>query len=92
LNTRHVKIDRDVLHHPFFDTTIKFVRDIVTRDRGYSTPVIVEGFDEESQVSLSQLYNLGIRHVQGYIIGRPSQQIYQLEKEIAQYLEHLLKM
>ena len=91
LNPTHVKIDREVLHHRFSDIAIRFVLDISTHDRLHAPRVIIEGFDSAAQTTLEELYNLGIRYVQGYIVGRAGPKLYRLDKEVIQYLENLIR-
>ena len=72
-----IKVDRAVLHHPTALAELQFVETIArhSRDRGEanaSRVVIVEGVDNQSPVTLRQLYNIPIRHVQGYITQEPA--------------------
>ncbi|MEV4387098.1 EAL domain-containing protein [Micromonospora sp. NPDC049580] len=69
-----IKVDRAVLHHPLAVEEL----DLVTRVARYASDlghapnpraVIVEGFDEQAPVTLKQIYDLRIRHVQGFICG-----------------------
>lgn len=69
-----IKVDRAVLHHPLAVEELKLVAQVAryASDLGQaSSPraVIVEGFDDEAPVSLKQIYELGIQHVQGYFSG-----------------------
>lgn len=90
LNPNYVKIDREVLHHEFSDATIRFVLDVVAQGRLLAQRVIIEGFDTDSKVTLSHLYELGVRFIQGYSIGKAGPKLYRLEKELYQYLEQLI--
>ena len=70
----HIKIDRAILHHRQAIQELKLVvavsRDAIDRGETHTPrPVIVEGVDHESPVSLRQIYRAGIRHIQGYITG-----------------------
>jgi EAL domain-containing protein (putative c-di-GMP-specific phosphodiesterase class I) len=70
----HIKIDRAILHHRQAIQELKLVvavsRDAIDRGETHTArPVIVEGVDHESPVSLRQIYRAGIRHIQGYITG-----------------------
>jgi EAL domain-containing protein (putative c-di-GMP-specific phosphodiesterase class I) len=72
-----IKVDRPVLHHSTALEELEFVERIArhSRDRGEanaSRVVIVEGVDDESPVTLRQIYNVPIRHVQGYITQDPA--------------------
>lgn len=72
-----IKVDRAVLHHPTALTELRFVENIArhSRDRGEanaSRVVIIEGVDNQSPVTLEQIYNIPIRHVQGYITQEPA--------------------
>lgn len=64
-----VKIDRDALIDNFGNFTLSFVVGLARRLPG-ETGVIIEGYDEESTLSLRKLYDLGIRYVQGHQFGR----------------------
>lgn len=64
-----VKIDRDALVDNFGNFTLSFVVSLAKRLPG-ETMVIVEGFDEDSLLSLKKLYELGIRYIQGHAFGR----------------------
>ncbi|HET6530555.1 MAG TPA: EAL domain-containing protein [Actinoplanes sp.] len=72
-----IKVDRAVLHHSTAIEELQFVEKIArhAHDRGEthtSRVVIVEGVDDRSPVTLRQLYNIPIRHVQGYITREPA--------------------
>ena len=72
-----IKVDRAVLHHATALDELEFVEKIArhARDRGEtnaSRVVIVEGVDDQSPVTLRQIYNVPIRHVQGYITQEPA--------------------
>lgn len=90
LNPSYVKIDREILHHSSSDITIQYVINVVTHGRLQAQNIVVEGFDSESRVTLKHLYQLGIRYIQGYAIGRPNPQLYRLEKEAIESIENLL--
>ncbi|WP_433358518.1 EAL domain-containing protein [Micromonospora saelicesensis] len=69
-----IKVDRTVLHHPLAVEELGLVVRVAryASDRGEaSSPraVVVEGFDDEAPVTLKQIYDLGIHHVQGYFSG-----------------------
>lgn len=90
LNPSYVKIDRDALQHEFSDLTIRFVIDVVARGRLSAPRVMIEGFDSASRLTLKDLYDLGVRYVQGYVVGRAGPRLYTLEAELQQYLEGLI--
>lgn len=91
LKPPYVKIDRDILHKHQFATILKFVRDIVLESSElHITKVIVEGLDEHSPVNLNQLNSLGIRYVQGYVVGKAGPDVYRLSSEKYKSLKRLL--
>jgi EAL domain-containing protein (putative c-di-GMP-specific phosphodiesterase class I) len=70
LNLPYVKIDREILHQKPFDAVIRFVKEVLA----FANPqnhaeIIVEGIDTASPVGIKHLKSLGIRFVQGYLIG-----------------------
>lgn len=72
-----IKVDRAVLHHPLaldeLDLVVRVAR--YASDLGHaSSPrvVVVEGFDEESPVTLQQIFEKRIRYVQGFVTGEPA--------------------
>lgn len=86
-----VKIDRDILHQQQADTIIKFVREIVKKSSElHVTQVIMEGVDEHSPVTLSQLNKLGISYVQGYVVDRSGPTVSRLPQEKRQELSRLI--
>lgn len=91
LRPSHVKIDRDVLLHEYIDPTIRYVFDLLRKKRLEPPTVIVEGFDKTSHISLHRLYNLGVRYVQGYMIGIAGPELRRLEPEIRDFIQGLLK-
>ncbi|WP_285790851.1 EAL domain-containing protein [Micromonospora sp. NBRC 101691] len=69
-----IKVDRAVLHHPLAVRELELVVQVARYacDLGHAPsarPVIVEGFDDEAPVTLKQLHDLGIHHVQGHFFG-----------------------
>jgi EAL domain-containing protein (putative c-di-GMP-specific phosphodiesterase class I) len=74
LRLTHIKVDRAILQHELatqeLDLVVAVARAAVERGETH-TPraVVVEGVDDESPVSLRQIYRSGIRHVQGYVTG-----------------------
>lgn len=72
LTLTQIKVDREVLHHPLaLDELLlvdKMAKHILPgRGAGHSRPVILEGFDEHAPVTLADIYQCGIRYVQGYV-------------------------
>ncbi|WP_341716139.1 EAL domain-containing protein [Micromonospora sp. FIMYZ51] len=71
LRLTQIKVDRAVLHHPLALDELRLVTKVAryARDQGqapYPRAVVVEGYDEEAPVTLQQIWDLGIHHVQGY--------------------------
>lgn len=69
-----IKVDRAILHHPMALEELALVAKIAryASDQGQAShprTVIVEGFDDDAPVSLHEIFNLGIHHVQGYFCG-----------------------
>jgi EAL domain-containing protein (putative c-di-GMP-specific phosphodiesterase class I) len=71
LAAAHVKVDREILHHPHAITEIELVLK-VTNSLNVNSPVIVEGFDDGSPLGVRALYEAGVSEVQGYLVGRAS--------------------
>jgi len=70
-----IKVDRAVLHHPLALDELSLVMEVARHSLGPAPApraVIVEGFDGAAPVTLQQLYERRIRHVQGYISGEPA--------------------
>lgn len=88
-----IKVDRAVLHHRTALQELDFIVSVArdAHDRGETHAprvVIVEGVDAESPVTLRQIHENKIRHVQGYITGQPAaatlrQMALETRKEIA---------
>jgi EAL domain-containing protein (putative c-di-GMP-specific phosphodiesterase class I) len=67
-----IKVDRAVLHHPLALDELDLVVRVAGHHLGRSPDprvVIVEGFDDESPVTLNDIFARRIRYVQGYISG-----------------------
>ncbi|NJM72700.1 MAG: EAL domain-containing protein [Scytonema sp. RU_4_4] len=90
LNPAHVKIDRDILHQASIDITCRFVLDLASEGRSHAPKVVIEGFDNTSPVTLGKLYQLGIRYVQGYIIGKSGTELNRLDPQQRDYLKQLI--
>ncbi len=72
-----IKVDRAILHHPLAAKELSLVMDTArySSDRGDTHAprvVIVEGVDDESPLTLREIYEQRIRHVQGYISQQPA--------------------
>jgi EAL domain-containing protein (putative c-di-GMP-specific phosphodiesterase class I) len=65
-----IKIDRDALLHSRGSHTIEHVLKLDQESMGKMI-VIIEGFDDESKLTLAELYQMGIRYVQGHALGLP---------------------
>jgi EAL domain-containing protein (putative c-di-GMP-specific phosphodiesterase class I) len=72
-----VKIDRDALLHNLGSHTIQYVLRLQRESMG-KMQVIVEGYDDESKITLSELYILGIRYVQTWALGEAKRYTYRL--------------
>jgi EAL domain-containing protein (putative c-di-GMP-specific phosphodiesterase class I) len=95
LNPASIKIDRDILHQAtlqqeIFEIICRFVLDIASEGRSHAPKVVIEGFDSKSSVTLAQLYQLGIRYVQGYIIGKAGSELIRLDAQQIEYLKTLI--
>ncbi|WP_203804431.1 EAL domain-containing protein [Paractinoplanes tereljensis] len=69
LRLTHIKVDRAILQHELATRELELVVAVARQTMDAPRAVVVEGVDEESLVSLRQIYRSGIRHVQGYITG-----------------------
>jgi EAL domain-containing protein (putative c-di-GMP-specific phosphodiesterase class I) len=72
-----IKVDRAILHHPLAEDELRLVVKTARyhRDRGDAHDarvVIVEGVDDASPLTLKQIFDQGIKHVQGYIARQPA--------------------
>jgi EAL domain-containing protein (putative c-di-GMP-specific phosphodiesterase class I) len=72
-----IKVDRQMLHHPQAAAELALVmqvaRDPVERGATHiGRVVIVEGVDDESPLTLKEIFDQKIRHVQGYITRTPA--------------------
>lgn len=81
LELDHIKIDRDILLHSHPEITIGFVRDIVKAAHAHPFTIIVEGFDGASRLSLKQIYDLSVRHVQGHMIRKARSSLADLSQD-----------
>ncbi|MCC6436847.1 MAG: EAL domain-containing protein [Acidimicrobiales bacterium] len=90
LDVSHVKIDRAILHHTDADVELRFVLALAER-RGIMDKVIVEGVDEQSPLSLKQLWDIGVRRIQGYITERGTDRLDYLKDETTERLAALVR-
>ncbi len=95
LNPAHVKIDREILYQATIqpgaiDITCRFVLDLASEGRSHAPKVVIEGFDSTSPVTLGKLYKLGIRYVQGHIIGKAGAEMTRLDPQQRDYLKNLI--
>ena len=87
-----IKVDRAMLHHPQaaaeLDLVMRVARDPVEQGTSQlGRAVIVEGVDNESPLTLKDIYDRKIRHIQGYITRTPaSPELRALSDEIRQDL------
>lgn len=87
LELDHVKIDRDILNHPYPQYTIRYVNDIVQSSHKHPINIIIEGFDGTSHISLSEIFNdLNVKHIQGHMIRRASPTVEDLDQDIKDYI------
>jgi EAL domain-containing protein (putative c-di-GMP-specific phosphodiesterase class I) len=93
LNPSHVKVDRNILHQDrtLSEITLRFVIDLASSQRLRAPKIVVEGFDRGSPISLQRLYRLGIRYVQGHIIGKADPELSRLGKDQYEYLKGLIR-
>ncbi|MBW4513732.1 MAG: EAL domain-containing protein [Timaviella obliquedivisa GSE-PSE-MK23-08B] len=93
LNPSHVKIDRELLYQEQEATeiTLRFVLDLASSTRLRAPKVVVEGFDDGCPITLGQLYRVGIRYVQGHIIGKASPDLNRLGRDHTTYLRQLIQ-
>ncbi|NJR40502.1 MAG: EAL domain-containing protein [Leptolyngbyaceae cyanobacterium CSU_1_4] len=93
LNPSHVKIDRELLYQDQESTeiTLRFVLDLASSTRLRAPKVVVEGFDDGCPITLGQLYRVGIRYVQGHIIGKASPDLNRLGRDHTTYLRQLIQ-
>lgn len=86
-----IKIDRDALLHHLGGFTIDYARNLVRESLG-KMKTIVEGFDDDSRLRLSDLYHrLNIRFVQGHLLGKAEPTLYKLRPEDEERIRCLLE-
>ena len=90
LKPPYIKVDREILFHESRDIIIDFVHDLGASNTLDPPNVILEGFDEESPVSLGHLKDIGVNYIQGYVVNRAQPQIYRLPEEKIEELRERL--
>jgi len=90
LTPSHVKIDRDILQQRAVDATYRLIVETSTKTHLRIPKVVMEGFDSTSPITLRQLYLMGIRYVQGYIISEAGSKLSRLEQNQLNNLRNLL--
>lgn len=84
----HIKVDRAILHHrqalQELDLVVTVAQDAIKRGETHAArAVIVEGVDDQSPLTLRQIYNRNIKHIQGHITGeRGSPELRRLSAEV----------
>jgi EAL domain-containing protein (putative c-di-GMP-specific phosphodiesterase class I) len=91
LSPAHVKVDRSLLQSQCASTAIRFVIDMANTATLHPPKIIVEGFDGRSALTLAQLYKIGVRRVQGHLIGKASRDLLRLDQNTRNYLEGLIQ-
>ncbi|HET6478643.1 MAG TPA: EAL domain-containing protein [Actinoplanes sp.] len=87
-----IKVDRAILHHPLAAKELSLVMDTASHVAHAPRVVIVEGVDDESPLTLRQIYDQRIRHVQGYITRQPAAATLQLlSPEIREFIAALVR-
>jgi EAL domain-containing protein (putative c-di-GMP-specific phosphodiesterase class I) len=83
-----IKVDRAILYHrqalQELDLVVAVARDAIERGETHAArTVIVEGVDDQSPLTLRQIYKRGIKHVQGHITGeRGAPELRRLNAEV----------
>ena len=67
-----IKVDRAILHHPQALQELSLVVAVARDTTDTPRVVIVEGVDDESPLTLRQIFERRIKHVQGYITREPA--------------------
>lgn len=74
LTLTQIKVDRAILSHPLGLEEIRLVVQVARHNAGDRAPrdVVIEGFDSTSPIPLCDLYEAGVRLVQGYLTEEPA--------------------
>jgi EAL domain-containing protein (putative c-di-GMP-specific phosphodiesterase class I) len=92
-----IKVDRAILHHrqalQELDLVVAVARDAIERGETHTArAVIVEGVDDQSPLTLRQIYKRGIKHVQGHITGeRGAPELRRLDVEVRKEIAALVR-
>ncbi|GID26280.1 EAL domain-containing protein [Paractinoplanes brasiliensis] len=87
-----IKVDRAILHHPLAAKELSLVMDTARHASHAPRVVIVEGVDDESPLTLREIYEQRIRHVQGYITQQPARPgLSRLEPEVCERIAALVR-
>ncbi|MEZ5233220.1 MAG: EAL domain-containing protein [Acidimicrobiia bacterium] len=86
----HVKVDRAILHHADADVELRFVLELAIR-RGILDKVVIEGVDDQCPLSLPELWEIGVRFIQGYITERGTGALAHLRPETTHRLAALVR-
>lgn len=87
LRPDYIKLDREYIHNVNGSATKqKLVRDLVAIARSLGATLIAEGV--ETYKELKKLYELGVHHVQGYLIQKP--ELAPLPPKLDHILDHKL--
>ncbi|PIE24429.1 MAG: hypothetical protein CSA62_03905 [Planctomycetota bacterium] len=90
LDPLHVKIDRGVLLHEYAASELGYLIDLVGPGHLSPSCIVVEGVDEDCPLTLPELFDIGVKFVQGFSIARPSPELYPLDQDLAEFLAHSL--
>ena len=91
----YVKIDRDILHyeHKLGKAVIRYLKSLRNITIVGGMKIIVEGLDDKSKISLSELVNeLRVRYAQGHLLGKPSFKIFRLTKRKKDEIAKLINL
>src|SRR5258706_4540308 len=87
LELNHIKIDREILSQKFPLETIKYVIKTVRSMHKYqNTNIVVEGYDGLSRGSLAEMFNVGIKYVQGHLLRRASETVRNLDEDETRFI------
>jgi len=91
----YVKIDRDILHyeHKLGKAVIRYLKSLRNITIVGGMKIIVEGLDDKSKISLSELVNeLRVRYIQGHLLGKPNFKIFRLTKRKKDEIAKLINL
>jgi EAL domain-containing protein (putative c-di-GMP-specific phosphodiesterase class I) len=98
LHPGYLKIDREILLLETAKDTVEFIirfmNHLTSRKFLRRSKIVVEGFDKiaNRNVSMHNLYNVGVQFIQGYIIGEPRLgELDRIDKQGRDYLISLIK-